>query len=937
MHGLVTPTSDHRILGQSFDRRSMDIEVGPRDGWRETHYTDVDWTYPPLQCPHSCGASASRLMRLLAQRTHKTCGSKKPCISVVDRRVYPTLAPTSSSTSLSSATSSSMFTRLSLSSAPTTPPSSPSKSTQSNTPLQPHAVLLSRHSININNRCPAQIEPQHCRQLSYAKPPFYHASLLRSSLPRRKGNFRKSSRPAIDFFREEVTKPGGFAHIFVPAKDVLGSDAFNVAVHVAEAVLCSYETRSGFYGRHGLSLSKDLYDTKRGDIRTRRRSRSHRNSLDILIAEEDVDEGRDQWLETTRELVGPITLRPHSRLDIVSQTAAAGSIQSSCNQASQRLVQTSGQTRFVSFGQMKTKDLEIVKDPAPNWWYNPPSTSIQMAPGIQPVMFGSHVPQSCRSKLAYSQVVGSEDGSAYPSAAAARCAHPGEDGASPMLESSASSSRKPSTQLRATSGVFPSRFDPSFQLADVTSSNSRSTREVHQDGRLKNDTAASQMASSRKSEAALSVPQPPQVFRSTPLDVEPARSTSPCSVFGTLKPATSDGRTIQRRPQSAGGGIEREGRSRSADLDLSLRALVSSLPNGVGLRQDAQGFWEPVTPPCSPHVVREQQARSARSGSIYGSPLSGDSPGLNLGSTPTSTAVSSATSPPPDSPGSYYSPESQNLCDYIDLPNPTSLLPAFLASVAKRKRSSRTREIVDKLKLNNVAVDDDASDSGTVPDTPSGASKVPLRDGFEDALSLKSPSFPSGMAARSVSPGALAAMAPPVASSKSTSSLEVTASKASRDKGKPASNSRPVSAGPVSVNGWAGMSGVSMHGRSPSGARNNLPTYTVPSGLSVAPARASFPIPPAQLVPPPVPHAPLPPGIHPQPPPRSAPIVRVPAQQPGFYGPVYPVYPYPVAPPIAQPVPQGPWMLGYRPPQGTVHIPTQATITGVSGMRHVNW
>lgn len=900
----------------------MDTEVGERDGWREIHYTDVDWTYPPLQCPHSCGASASRLMRLLAQRTHKTCGSKKPCISVVDRRVYPTLAQTSSSTSLSSATSSSMFTRLSLSSAPTTPPDSPSKSTQSSTPLQPQPVLSSRHSINIKNRCPAEAEPQHCRQLSYAKPPFYHASLLRSSLPRRKGNFRKSSRPAIDFFREEVTKPGGFARIFLPTKDILGSDSFNMAVHVAEAVLCSYETRSGFYGRHGLSLSKDLYDTKRADIRTRQRSGFHRNSLDILITEEDVDEGRHQWLETTRELVGPITLQPRAMLGIVSQAAAAGSSQSSCNQTSPRLVQTSGQTRFVAFSQMKTKDLENgapARHPARNWWSNPPSASVPMVSGSQTVTCGSHIPQGCRSKLGYSQVVESEDG------------------ASSILEPSASSSRKPSTQPQAASGIFPSRLDPSFQLADATSSNSRTTKEVHQDGRLKNDTAASRIASSRQSEAAPAVPQPLRVLNSIPLDGEPARSSTPSFVLGTLKPATSDGRTVQRRPHSTGGGVEREGRSRSADLDLSLRALVSGLPNGVGLRKDAQGFWEPVTPPCSPHAIREQEARSARSGSIDGSPLSGDSPGSNLRSTPASTAVSSATSPPPDSPGSYYSPESQNLCDYLDLPNPTSLLPAFLASAAKRKRSSRTREIVDKLKLNNVAVDDDASDSGTVPDTPSGSSKVPLRDSFEDALSVKSASFPSGMAARSVSPAALAPAAPPMASSKSTSSSEVTASKTSRDKGKPASNSRPVSAGLVSVDGRVGMSGPGMHGWSPSGARNNLPTYTVPSGLSVTPAKTSFPVPPTQLAPPLVPYTPLPPGVHPLPPTRSAPIVRVPTQQPGFYGPVYPVYPYPVAPPIVQPVPQGPWMLGYRPPQGAVHIPTQATITGVSGMRHVNW
>lgn len=912
----------------------MDTKAVHEDGWQETHYTDVDWTYPPLRCPHSCGASASRLMRLLAQRTHKTCGSKKPCISVVDRRVYPTLIPTASYTSLSSATSSSMFTSHGLSSVPTTPPSSPSKCTQSSTPSQPHAVLSSYHSINTKSRRLAGVELQHHCQLSCAKPPFYHASLLRSSLPRRKGNFRKSSRPAVDFFREEVTKPGGFARTLIPKEDVLGRDTPSMAVHVAEAVLCSYETRSAFFGWYGLSLTGDLYDTKRTDNRTRQRSRSHRNSLDVLIAEEDVDEGREKWLQMTRELVGPITLRSRSRLDTVSQPPVARSSQPSYNQASQRLVQSSGQTRFMASGQMKTKDLENgapAKDFAPNWWYNPPSTSVQLNPVVQPVTFGLNIPQGSLPKLGFSQVVGSGSGNVHPSSAAGRCAPPGKDGALSMPEPSASLSHKPSTLLQATSAIFPSRLNASFQLADVTSSNAIMMKEVHQDGRSKKDTAIMQIASSRKSDAAPSVPP---AFHSTHPSSESASRTAASSVSGTLKPTTSDGNTVQRRPQSAGGGIERE-RSRYIDLDLSLRALVGSLPSGVGLRKDAQGFWEPVTPPCSPRVIREQEARSARSRSTDGSPSScGDSPDSNMRSTPASTAVSSATSPPPDSPGSYCLPESQSLYEYLDLPNPTSLLPAFLGSAGKRKRSSRTREIVDRLKLNNVGADDDASDNGTVPDTGGGTSQWSSRDGLEDALSVKSARASSGTAVHSTSPGSLAAAASSVASSKSTSS-EVTGSKVSRDKGKPASNSRSVSAGPVSVNGRVVAPGVGIHRRSLSGAQNHPPVYNVPPGPSGLPAGTVFTVPPAQLAPPL--HAPFPPGIHPQPQPRSAPIAGVPAQQPGFYVPVYPVYAYPVAPPVAQPLAQGPWMLGYRPPQGTVHVPTQATITGVSGMRHINW
>ncbi|KAI6046388.1 hypothetical protein EDC04DRAFT_2630525 [Pisolithus marmoratus] len=200
---------------------------------------------------------------------------------------------------------------------------------------------------------------------------------------------------------------------------------------------------------------------------------------------------------------------------------------------------------------------------------------------------------------------------------------------------------------------------------------------------------------------------------------------------------------------------------------------------------------------------------------------------------------------------------------------------------------------------------------------------------------MKSPSVSSGMTARSASPGVSAAATSSVVSPKSTSSLEATTTKVSRDESKAASNSRPVST--VPVNGRIGAPGVGIHGRPLSGAQSNPPAYATPMGPPVALTRTAFPIPPAQLVPPLAHHASLPPGIHPQPSPRPAPIPQAPTQQPGFYVPVYPVYAYPVAPPAAQPVAPGPWILGYCPPQGTVHVPTQATITGASGMRHVNW
>ena len=54
------------------------------------------------------------------------------------------------------------------------------------------------------------------------------------------------------------------------------------------------------------------------------------------------------------------------------------------------------------------------------------------------------------------------------------------------------------------------------------------------------------------------------------------------------------------RSRSNGHRSEQEERSTCSSPSPSLRASAGSPSNNVGLRKDAQGFWEPVTPPCSP-------------------------------------------------------------------------------------------------------------------------------------------------------------------------------------------------------------------------------------------------------------------------------------------------------------------------------------------------
>jgi len=339
----------------------------------ETYYGDVHWGLPSLRCPHSQGASTSRLMRLLAHRTHTTCTSQTPPVSVRDRRVARALTPTPSSASLSSTSTSSSFTHCSTSTPPTTPPNSPFKSAQSLLASKDPFLLPRNSSLNTKTRWFERGVHLSLCHSPYAKAPHHHASLLRSSLPRRKGNFRKISHKTIDFFREEMSKNGSFSRQCLPAKYSLGDASSSIAVNAAEAALRSYEACAGFFGWHGLGLSENVYrDPVNLQLATgiRRRMRSRRRTLDVSISEEEVEEGRIRWLEIVKEIVGPVPFRArHSKNATPQLGVVRGRGQASCDTPSR------GQIRPA----VKNKGLSPLREdthhPASGWQCSTPVAS----------------------------------------------------------------------------------------------------------------------------------------------------------------------------------------------------------------------------------------------------------------------------------------------------------------------------------------------------------------------------------------------------------------------------------------------------------------------------------------------------------------------------------------------------------------------------------
>lgn len=184
----------------------------------------------------------------------------------------------------------------------------------------------------------------------------------------------------------------------------------------------------------------------------------------------------------------------------------------------------------------------------------------------------------------------------------------------------------------------------------------------------------------------------------------------------------------------------------SGDSPAFMLSLCSPPPTSPspGLRKDSQGFWEPVMPispsssssslPLSPSEGKIGSRRTAgwideKTGPLVESSESSSpaslqftpstksrslSPGprrvTSAGSTHSSSSGPASFSSPASTPastsvfgGSYPSSPSPTNSSSLVPSNPTTLLPAFLATASvKRKKASRTREIVDRLRSSSI-------------------------------------------------------------------------------------------------------------------------------------------------------------------------------------------------------------------------------------------
>ena len=317
--------------------------------------------------------------------------------------------------------------------------------------------------------------------------------------------------------------------------------------------------------------------------------------------------------------------------------------------------------------------------------------------------------------------------------------------------------------------------------------------------------------------------------------------------------------------------------------------------------------------------------------------------------------------------------------------NPTTLLPAFLATATvKRKKASRTREIVDRLKSSSI----DAGNGGVGTDG-SGWLASPSAGG-ESEGTLGKTSTGSEHATGSHVAGQSSQSSPPTSSSDSTSwtgsdsrknyglasgtkssesgssgsgvksngtivgseTLDsLAASRTVATTAKPSITPFPIlsvsqpSASNYTVTHSNPASGATVPSNGADGSKMNATAATSPNArhpgpqlLSSTPKGGTSP----STHPP---HHPLPspshPTVHPQPalglPP---PMVAVSAYPQPMY---VPFTQYRLAPPHQGPQGQGAWVAVYpgRPAHLPVHtMPTQThvpPITGVSGMRHVSW
>lgn len=230
-------------------------------------------------------------------------------------------------------------------------------------------------------------------------------------------------------------------------------------------------------------------------------------------------------------------------------------------------------------------------------------------------------------------------------------------------------------------------------------------------------------------------------------ETTPARTVTPVSSspLSSAKESTTrlshgveDNSTIKLK---GGGACSVSGDSPAVMQSLSSPPLTSPSP---GLRKDSQGFWEPVTPispsssssssllPLSPsegkirsrltaewigeetsgkssdssEIASSQFTLSAKSRSLSPSPCRVTSAASTLSSGSRPASFSSPMSTPASTSvfgGSYPSSPSPTNNSSLVPPSSTTLLPAFLATATvKRKKASRTREIVDRLRSSSI-------------------------------------------------------------------------------------------------------------------------------------------------------------------------------------------------------------------------------------------
>ena len=415
---------------------------------------------------------------------------------------------------------------------------------------------------------------------------------------------------------------------------------------------------------------------------------------------------------------------------------------------------------------------------------------------------------------------------------------------------------------------------------------------------------------------------------------------------------------------------------------LSLSSPPPTSP-GSALRKDSQGFWEPLTPisPCSslsslplspsegkigarlttgrsvelPETNGSQGTYPAKCRSLSPGPRRETSIDSSLSSGSRLTAFSSPTSTPASMSvfgGSY--PCSPSNGAFLFPPNPTTLLPAFLATTGeKRKKASRTREIVDQLRSSSIDAGKGVEDLGWLPaaggeldSMADNAPDHPVESRVAGKLSLLPPPQPrsdstprSGSGFGKNHPGARTCDSSSRGSGEesngTTTGLETTALRTGAMTAAPSmtpfpilsvSQTSPPNLTVVHQNQSPAPSNagdVSKTNVSPN-ARTQLLPDTPKSGTSPSTHHAHHPLP-----------SPTHPTVHLQPV-LGPPILAVAAYPPPMY---VPCTHYSLVPPHQQQG-QGGWVAMYpgRPAHIPVHpIPAQVHITGVSGMRHVSW